>query len=83
MTGQAPSLCRMVLTPVDPATNNGSHLAPAVVTRVFPSGSVNLRVLTDSTRSPDWKQSCVEVEELPESWDMHANNNVWAWPPRT
>ncbi|GAB3156261.1 hypothetical protein GCM10027258_62420 [Amycolatopsis stemonae] len=81
MSKQVPSLGRLVLVPMAPVRNNGSHLAPAVIVRVFNETTVNVRVLADSSESPEWRTSCVLVDEPPAEWDPN-RQNVWAWPPR-
>jgi hypothetical protein len=42
-----PSIGRIVHVLVDPATNNGADVAPAVITRVWSDTCVNARVLLD------------------------------------
>jgi hypothetical protein len=42
-----PSVGRIVHVLVDPNVNNGSDVAPAVITRVWSDNCVNLRVLHD------------------------------------
>jgi len=43
-----PSVGRIVQVTVDPKINNGSDVAPAVITRVWSDTCVNLRVLHDN-----------------------------------
>lgn len=51
-----PSLGRIVIVPADPAVNNGGAEAPAVITRVWSPGMVNVRVLLDG-RDVLWRTS--------------------------
>jgi len=53
---QKPSLGRIVIALVDPAINNGTDEAPAVITHVFSDTIVNVRVLLDGDQTP-WKTS--------------------------
>ena len=53
---QKPSLGRVVIALVDPATNNGADEAPAIITRVWSDTIVNARVLLDGDQTP-WKTS--------------------------
>lgn len=76
-----PSLGRIVLVAVDPAQNNGSDVAPAVVTRVFSGDEVsgwviNVRVLLDGTDVP-WRTSQRLIDEP----DAPRVGIAW-WPPR-
>jgi hypothetical protein len=71
-----PSVGRIVLVPMDPTTNNGADVAPAVVTRVWSDTCINVRVLADSENLL-WRTSVTHVESL----DGAAPHN-WAWPPR-
>lgn len=59
MTQQKPSLGRIVHVLVSPSINNGSDIAPAIVTRVFGDSCVNVRVLLDNTpgRADEWATS--------------------------
>lgn len=82
---QVPSIGRVVLTTVDPALNNGSAIAPAIVTRVFdqhPSGGwvVNLRALSDSPIVP-WLTSVQLLDVAPASPEVAERHTCW-WPPR-
>ena len=84
---QTPAVCRFVQIAVDPAINNGADFAPAVITRVWTGGIVNVRVLLDGPETP-WRTSVRvhESREAAEAW--HAENSsgplahiAW-WPPR-
>lgn len=52
---QKPSLGRFVHCPVRPAPNNGSPTAPALITRVWNDGMVNVQVIGDGWS--EWKTS--------------------------
>lgn len=73
---QKPSLARMVIVSVDPAKNNGSDEAPAIITRVWNDTLVNVKVLNDSPNN-EWKTSVTLHAEKPEN----AQHAAW-WPPR-
>lgn len=76
-----PSVGRIVLTPVNPTTNNGADVAPAIITRVWSDTNVNLRVLHDS-ENVSWKTSvklCGSEEEA-RNPDMYGHTAYW--PPR-
>lgn len=76
-----------------PATNNGSDVAPAIITNVFTNDCVNVRVFLDSTAVPAWRTS-VPLYEDREA--LEAGRVKWAelvgadpshyvaayWPPR-
>jgi hypothetical protein len=58
----APTVGRIVLVIVDPDTNNGSEIAPAIITRVWSGNderaTVNYRILGEGPASEDdWKSS--------------------------
>lgn len=74
---QVPSLGRIVLVPAAPVTNNGAAVAPAVITRVWSDTTVNVRVLLDSTQSPEWRTSVGFVEDVD-----NLTGHTWTWPPR-
>lgn len=44
---QKPSVGRIVLATVHPTTNNGTDIAPAVITRVWGDGLVNVQIFRD------------------------------------
>lgn len=73
-----PSLGRIVLVPMDPATNNGSKIAAAVITRVWSDKVINVHVLADGPQS-EWRTSVVQVDDLAE---RGPGIHFWAWPPR-
>jgi hypothetical protein len=75
-----PTIGRIVHVPMDPAENNGSTIAPAVITRVWTDTMVNVRILADGPDTP-WRTSVAYVEQLPEP-DGTSPAHVWAWPPR-
>lgn len=72
-----PTIGRIVLVPMDPATNNGSDVAPAIITRVWSDVCINVRVLADGP-AVEWRTSVVQVDDLAE----REGNHCWAWPPR-
>jgi hypothetical protein len=78
---QSPSIGRVVHAWVDPASNNGHHIAAAVVTRVWGDDVVNLSVFVDADTGPVRQTSARFVEELPGPDDV-PNGYVWTWPPR-
>lgn len=86
----APALGRVVHVFVDPAHNNGSDVAPAVITRVWNEQGVNLKVLLDN---PDniWLTSVTlcddrESAEQVKSYRVADNGDRYPaaafWPPR-
>lgn len=72
-----PAVGDVVLVPVEPAHNNGSPVAPAVVTRVWSANCVNYRVLLDGQDVP-WRTSATYVPELPQD---AGSAHRWTWPP--
>lgn len=72
-----PSLGRVVLVPADPAVNNGAHVAPAIITRVWNDEVINVRVLLDSD-AVQWRTSVGYVD----SFDDIETTHHWMWPPR-
>lgn len=78
-----PSLGRIVLVPCDPAWNNGSDIAPAVVTRVWNDDVVNVRVLLDGVETVPARTSVTYVASLREVPDDDPGREYhWTWPPR-
>lgn len=79
-----PSVGRIVHTWVQLESNNGSHVAPAVINRVWNEDSVNLTVFLDSDTGPVRRTSARFVEELPGPDENPTGvGHVWTWPPRT
>jgi hypothetical protein len=61
-----PSIGRIVHVLVDPKTNNGSDVAPAIITRVWSDECVNLRVIRDNYPG---------AEEWLTSWSLHESRD--------
>lgn len=78
---QKPSLGQVVLVAVDPATNNGAGIAPAIVTRVWSDTVVNVRVLLDSD-GLQWRTSLTRSDLPLEDLDTDVRLARWVWPPR-
>lgn len=55
-----------VFVPIDEALNNGDDYAPAIVTRVWDSGLINVRVIPDSNKIPEWRTSVKLHEQRPD-----------------
>lgn len=83
MSGQVPTIGRIVIVPVDGQRSNGAACAPAIITRVWSDTCVNLRVIADTNSDLNsWRTSCTFVDELPMT-DLGATPQaVWTWPPR-
>lgn len=79
-----PSVGRIVLVGHDPAYNNGSEIAPAIITRVWSDSCINVRVLHDNVTGTTEQRSSVTyvatVEEL--EGDEINRQYRWTWPPR-
>lgn len=74
-----PSLGRIVIVPMNPATNNGADEAPAIITRVWSDTMINVRVFSD-TGTGDSVMSKTSLnlhDEKPE----FPGHDAW-WPPR-
>lgn len=82
MSGQTPSVGRIVLVPMDPRGNNGQHYAPAIITRVWSDTMVNLRVFADSSDAPIWRTSAALAEDTGAHVEGEPVANTWAWPTR-
>ncbi|MFF9279502.1 hypothetical protein [Streptomyces griseosporeus] len=80
---QKPSLGRIVLVPMPPAANNGADVAAAVITRVFDDEQINVRILADSTASPqEWRTSLTYADELAYDPEDKSTLYRWTWPTR-
>lgn len=81
---QKPSIGRTViyrLNESEVATNGGSTVAPAVITRVWTDTLVNLRILFDS--SEVGHRTSVPISDLGEDENEgHAKPFSWYWPAR-
>ncbi|MFK0155386.1 hypothetical protein ACIQVK_25335 [Streptomyces sp. NPDC090493] len=75
-----PSLGRIVLVGADPATNNGSDTAPAIITRVWNDNVINARVILDSD-ALQWRTSLTHTDNLDGLAD-DVRSARWMWPPR-
>jgi hypothetical protein len=72
-----PAKGRIVFVPTDVHSNNGDDYAPAMITRVFDDGKINVRVFTDSTNPPEHRTSVTLHDEEPAD-----RGHVAWWPPR-
>ena len=80
---RVPKLGDIVLMLVNPGTNNGSDVAPAVVVRVWSDRCVNLKVLTDEALDK-WQTSVNFVDERPEDdYEVEIDENSDEVQPRT
>lgn len=74
-----PDVGDVVLVPMDPHLNNGSAVAPAVVTRVWNPITINVRVLADKDTAAEWRTSVVYRDNLD---DVTVPAAAWTWPER-
>lgn len=95
---QTPSVGRIVLVTVEPTRNNGSDVAPAVITRVWSDTLINVRALPDGygTEVPAFtsvrlfatrEELDVARESKRAEWEAVGNSgspipNGAYWPPR-
>lgn len=82
MTGQKPSIGRVVLVPMDPRENNGRDFAPALIVGVNSETSVNVKVFGDSDDPPTLRRSVSLVDTLAAQPAGANVAHTWAWPPR-
>ena len=81
---QMPTVGRIVLVGCDPAYNNGSKIAPAVITRAWNVNCINARVLPDSAGPSEQRFSITRVDTVDEIEGDDLNRMYrWTWPPRT
>lgn len=71
-----PSVGDVVLVPMVPSENNGSSVAPAIITRVWNPTTINVRILPDGT-GVGLRTSLVYAENLEGALEGSA---VWTWP---
>lgn len=64
---QKPTVGRIVHVLTDPGTNNGSDVAPAMITRVWSDTCVNLRLIRDGYPA---------AEEWLTSWSLYESREV-------
>ena len=89
-----PTVGRIVHVLVDPKVNNGSDVAPAIITRVWNDTGVNVRVLRDNAPGPEEWMTSISLHESREVLDAHIESLKAAnpgaevsvrgafWPPR-
>jgi hypothetical protein len=89
-----PTVGRIVHVLVDPKLNNGSDVAPAIITRVWNEQGINVRVLRDNYPGPEEWMTSISLHESREALDEHAEAVKAAnpaaevtvrgafWPPR-
>ena len=76
---QHPAADRIVHVFMDPRHNNGSDVAPAIITRVWNDTCVNLRILGDSNEIPPWRTSQMLYAGPDEARKAH--DEAWAHIP--
>ena len=76
-----PTIGRIVLVPMDPATNNGADVAPAVITRVWNENTINVQILADAPGCA-WRTSLTHADSLDGLGDEPNRLYRWTWPPR-
>lgn len=69
-----PSKGRIVFVP---DTHNGNSEAPAMIVSTHGEDLVNVRVLSDSSETPEWRTSVKLHDEKPDN----PGHDAW-WPPR-
>jgi hypothetical protein len=77
LTTTSPTVGRIVLVPMDPVTNNGAKVAPAVIVHVWSDTTVNVRVFADGADMP-WLTSVTYKDDITDATPRTA----WTWPPR-
>ena len=93
MSAPKPAVGRIVHVIVDPKRNNGSDVAPAMITRVWSDTCVNLRVIPDYYPGPEeWLTSVPLYESREEVEAANAQMVISGgarpplfgafWPPR-
>lgn len=80
-TVQKPSIGRIVLVPMHPADNNGQATAPAIITRVWSQGLVNVRVFPDDSAITFVRTSVSLFEDDEDASAVTGLHTAW-WPPR-
>lgn len=83
---QTPSLGRIVLVKVNPASNNGSDTAHAAITRVWGQGddgnwTINVRVTLDASLVADPWLTSVRLFDTEEQAVANGPSSAY-WPPR-
>jgi hypothetical protein len=78
-----PHLGDVVLTLVDSAQNDGSSIAPAMITRVWSDEMVNLRVILDAFTMPLSMMSVrlVDTQGEPRPAPQAASDRCVCWYP--
>ncbi|WNI16629.1 hypothetical protein [Actinacidiphila sp. ITFR-21] len=74
--GQEPSQGRVVLAGINTLDNNGSPAAPAIITRVWTNGVINVRVQPDSDLPSVRATSLSYVDTVDD-----LTPGRWTWPP--
>jgi hypothetical protein len=85
MSAQKPSLGRIVIVPVNPGASNGATEAPAIITRVWDNGLINLKTVPDGPAgtTEEWRTSITlyATEEEAREEAQNRFSAAW-WPPR-
>lgn len=67
-----PTIGRIVHVLVEPQVNNGSDVAPAIITRVWGDQCVNVRVLRDGYPGPEEWMTSISLHASREALEAHA-----------
>lgn len=67
-----PTVGRVVHVLMDPSVNNGSDVAPAIITHVWNDTAINVRVIRDGYPDPSEWMTSISLHESREALEDHA-----------
>ncbi|MGI5408741.1 hypothetical protein ACQEV9_18345 [Streptomyces chartreusis] len=84
-SSQKPTVGRIVHVPMPRSANNGSPVAPAIITQVNEEEeTINVRILPDAPPSPhDYRRDLAHADELDDDPTTQESLYFWTWPPRS